>query len=103
MPKVTIVNNKLTIQTPKYSPPRPVKCNCSAARAEEACDGDSLPEIFSMDPTPFEFYRCCEKGYHSAVCVSLRQLPFAKGPFWSASSHWHTYCHYAGDAAPLSV
>src|SRR5579862_2055777 len=64
MPKVTIVNNKLTIQMPKYSAPLPVKCSCSGASGAADCEGDSLPETLSMDPTPFEFYRRRKIGYH---------------------------------------
>src|SRR5260370_30120666 len=54
MPRVTIINSKLTIQMPKYSAPLPVKCNCSGARAEEDCNVDSLPGSLSMNSSPFE-------------------------------------------------
>src|SRR5258707_2128720 len=69
MPKVTIVNSKLTIMMPKYSAPFPVKCSCSGARGEAARSGDSLSETLSIDPIPFEFYRCSKSqmfqiGYH---------------------------------------
>src|ERR1700730_1692049 len=57
MPKVTIVNSKLTIQMPKYSVPLPVKCNRST-RCEEFCGGGRVFLSLSLEPIPFEIYRC---------------------------------------------
>src|SRR5450432_1443372 len=92
MPTVTTVNNKLTIQMPKYSAPVPVKCICSGARAGGACEDESPPGELSINAIPFVFYRWAkattvQTGTHQhAKYVNIRWQSVDPGDW---QQHWN--------------